>query len=434
MKDNTRIKILVVDDDEVTRNLLREVLVQEGYSIKLAASGEEALKRIGEEVFAMVLSDIRMLELDGMAVLRATKKKAASTIVILMTGFGSMEGAIDAIQHGAFDYVSKPFKIDDLRSLVLRGVKQWELLQQANELDSKNRKTLPVIESAERGLIGKSPKIVEVYKTLARAAMATSSVLLLGETGTGKERVARAIHENSMRRGKAFVVVDCGALSENLLENELFKDAAGGTLFLDEVGALPQGLQVKLLRVLQDQDIRPHGVDFRVVAATHQDLEGFVKSGRFRDDLYYRLKVISIEIPPLRERLEDLPELVGHFLAVFSKKNRKPVSHVSDDALALLRSYAWPGNVRELEHVIERAVALTNSTVLFPEDFPSEIVKTQVPVAGPLSSLEDIERAHILKVLQDVNYNKSRASEVLGIDRATLYRKAQRYGIELRGK
>ncbi len=452
LKDNTRIKVLVVDDDEVTRNLLREVLVQEGYSIKLAASGEEALKKINEEVFALVLSDIRMLELDGMAVLKATKEKSASTLVILMTGFGNMEGAIDAIQQGAFDYVSKPFKIDDLRTLVRRAVKQWELVHSAGDSAGKNSKNLKPIDASDRGLIGKSPQIVEVYKTLARAAMASSSVLLLGETGTGKERVARAIHENSTRRQKAFVAVDCGALSETLLENELFgnvqgaagffEEASGGTLFLDEVGELPQGLQVKLLRVLQDQEFRPIGAsgssmkpaDFRVIAATHQDLDGLVKSGKFRDDLYYRLKVIAIDIPPLRERLEDLPELVGYFLAVFSKKNRKPVSHVSEDALALLRSYAWPGNVRELEHVIERAVALTNSTVLFPEDFPPEIVKTQTPVAGSLSSLEDIERAHILKVLQDVNFNKSRASEVLGIDRATLYRKAQRYGIELRGK
>jgi transcriptional regulator with PAS, ATPase and Fis domain len=299
-------------------------------------------------------------------------------------------------------------------------------------------------------------------------------VLVIGESGTGKELVARAIHDNGPRRSRKFVAVNCGALAENLLESELFghvkgsftgavsdkrglfDEANGGTLFLDEIGDITPALQIKLLRVLQESEFKPVGsnetrkADVRVIAATHRDLAKAVASGAFREDLYYRLKVISIELPPLRERMEDLPDLVGHFLARYAEKNKKGVSHVSDEAMRLIRSYAWPGNIRELEHAIERAVAMTNTNVLFPEDFPPEVSRQQQGMGSPAptgadagasangggtsTSLEDMEKAHILRVLQEVGYNKSKASEVLGIDRATLYRKAQRYGIDLRGK
>ena len=464
-------KILVVDDDEVMRKLIREVLEKEGYRVQLAGSGEEAVRAIRREVYPIVLSDIRMLEMDGMAVLREVKKSGSGSAVILMTGFGSMEGAIEAIQEGAFDYVSKPFKMDNLKAVVARGAKHWESVHGEKATTGTGR-----IDVTSKALIGKSPRIVDVYKTLARAAMSTSNVLVVGESGTGKELVARAIHDNSARRNKKFVAVNCGALAESLLESELFghvkgsftgavsdkrglfEEANGGTLFLDEIGDITPALQIKLLRVLQESELKPVGssetrkVDVRVIAATHRDLDSLVKSGRFREDLYYRLKVILIEIPPLRERLEDLPDLVGHFLARFAEKNKKAVSHVSDDAMKLLQRYSWPGNVRELEHAIERAVAMTNSTVLFPEDFPADLFRGEVAHAGveaaasgvgpgstpgsiaAPNSLEEMEKAHIIKVLQDVNFNKSKASEVLGIDRATLYRKAQRYGIDLRGK
>jgi DNA-binding NtrC family response regulator len=463
------IRILVVDDHEVTRKLLKEVLEKQGYGIQLAASGEEAVRIIQRETFPVVISDIRMVELDGMGVLREVKRTGSGSAVILMTGFGSMEGAIEAIQEGAFDYVSKPFKMDELRLVVARAVKHWESLHSARESGS-----LEKLDVASRGVIGKSPKIVEVFKVLARAALSTSTVLVMGESGTGKELVARAIHDNSPRRKKRFVAVNCGALAENLLESELFghvrgsftgaiadkaglfEEANGGTLFLDEIGDITPALQIKMLRVLQENEIKRVGsnesskVDVRVIAATHHDLEAMVKDGRFREDLYYRLKVISIELPPLRERMEDLSELIHSFLAKYAEKNKKLVSHVSEEAMALLRGYSWPGNIRELEHAIERAVAMTNSQVLFPEDFPPEISRrhstensvTALPaadfVSGAIpsssSSLEEMEKNHILKVLQDVNYNKSKASDILGIDRATLYRKAQRYGIDLRGK
>lgn len=451
-------RILVIDDHEVTRKLLKEVLEKEGYSVHLAASGEEAVKIIKTEKFAIVLSDIRMVELDGMAVLREVKRMALGSAVILMTGFGSMEGAIEAIQEGAFDYVSKPFKMDDLKSVVARAMKHWESLH-----ERRGGSILDKIEVNARGLTGKSPQMVEVYKTLARAAMSLSTVLVIGESGTGKELVARAIHDNGARKKRKFIAVNCGALSENLLESELFghvkgsftgaladkrglfEEANGGTLFLDEIGDVATSLQIKLLRVLQESEIKPVGssesrkVDVRLIAATHRDLEALVKTGKFREDLYYRLRVISIELPPLRERMGDLPDLVSHFLAKYAEKNRKTVSHISDEAMSLLRSYPWPGNVRELEHAIERAVAMTNTSILFPEDFPPEVTRRSsgdhLSGEAPIrTSLEEMERGHILKILQEVGFNKSKASEILGIDRATLYRKAQRYGIDLRGK
>lgn len=451
-------QILIVDDDEVTRNLLKEVLQKEGYSIQLAESGERAVQLIQQYSFPIVISDIRMAELDGMAVLRAVKQSSSQSSVILMTGFGSMEGAIQAIQEGAFDYVSKPFQMSDLKVVVSRAAKHWESIQGLRGLSSPVK-----LESASKTLIGKSPKIVEVYKTLARAAMSSSTVLIIGESGTGKELVARAIHDNGARRDRKFLAVNCGALSEHLLESELFghvkgaftgaisdkkglfDEAQGGTLFLDEIGDITPALQIKLLRVLQEGEFKPVGsveskkANVRVIAATHRDLDALVKQGKFRDDLFYRLKVIEIALPALRDRMEDLPELVEHFLARYAENNKKRVSHVSRESMELLKGYSWPGNIRELEHAIERAVAMTRTTVLFPEDFPAELSKsgtgaTSVDATPSKPSLEDLEKMHILKILRETHYNKSRASEILGIDRATLYRKAQKYGIDLRGK
>ncbi len=467
------VKILVIDDDEVTRILLQEVLEKEGYEVQLAVSGEMAVQWIQKRQYAIILSDIRMFDLDGMAVLREVKRLQNSSVVILMTGFGSMEGAIEAIQEGAFDYVSKPFQVHELKAIIARAVKYLESFRNCRDLSHVKIDLRPSVKT----LIGKSPEIVEVYKVLARAAMSSSTVLVMGESGTGKELVARAIHENSQQKDKKFIGVNCGALVDNLLESELFghvkgsftgamtdkrglfEEAQGGTLFLDEIGDITPALQIKLLRVLQENEIKPVGsaelrkVATRIIAATHQDLGTLVQTGKFREDLYYRLKVISIGLPPLRFRMVDLSDLVENFLSKYSKKNKKLISHISDEAMSLLKNYSWPGNIRELEHAIESAVAMANTSVLFPEDFPVEISKSicsdkQWSVKHPPMddaslievsqkndrSLEDLEKKHIIKTLKEVYFNKSKASEILGIDRATLYRKAQRYGIDLKGK
>jgi len=449
-------RLLVVDDDSVTRDLLREVFEKEGFEVSLAESGEEALQKLSGDSFPLVLSDIRMLGLDGIELLGRVRKNHPETFVILMTGFGNLEGAVRAIQDGAYDYISKPFKIHELKALVMRAQKQWKQLREAGAPAPSEP-----IRFEKRTLIGHSPMIVDVYKNLARAALSSASVLIIGESGTGKELVARAIHDNSPRKDKRMLAVNCGALTDSLLESELFghakgaftgaihekkgllEEADGGTLFLDEIGDVSPSLQVKLLRFLQEGEFKPvgsnqnHHSDLRIIAATHRNLEELIKAGKFREDLFYRLKVIEIHLPPLRDRLEDLSDLVNHFLARHSEGSGKRISHVSPEAMELLGKHSWPGNVRELEHSIERAIAMSKSSVLFPEDFsgfvgePAEKGSETAPASAKGVSLEELEKEHILKVLRETNYNKSKASAVLGIDRATLYRKAQRYGIEL---
>lgn len=447
-------KLLVVDDDKVTRDLLREIFEREQFEVAVVASAEAARDRLMEESFHIVISDIRMVEMDGLQLLSFVKKRALRSVMILMTGFGNMEGAVKAIQEGAFDYISKPFKLEELKAVVSRAAKHWEALT------APSPSGVPELSFPSKAFIGKSPQIVEVYKTLARATLSDSNVLIIGESGTGKELVARGIHDNSRRRSGPFLAVNCGALAETLLESELFghvkgsftgaiahkaglfEEAKGGTIFLDEIGDISPALQVKLLRVLQESEFKPVGsneirkTDVRVIAATHFNLEKNVKEGRFREDLFYRLKVLLIELPPLRERMVDLPELVEHFLKRFNAKVGKKVSHISEEAMHLLKNYDWPGNVRELEHAIERAIAMTRTTVLYPEDFPSEISQPGTETGtgesgGPANSLEEVEKAHILKVLEEAQFNKSKAAQILGIDRKTLHRKAERYGIDL---
>jgi DNA-binding NtrC family response regulator len=448
-------RILVVDDDQVTLNMLKEFLEARGFEVSLASSPAEAVERMAASPVSLVLSDIKMGESDGLALLSELKKTSPSLVMILMTGFGSMEGAIEAIQKGAFDYISKPFDLNRLLALLNKAVAHIRNL----EADSGRMPPSEGVLETPRLLIGSSPGIVEVYKTTARATLSSSTVLIHGESGTGKELVSRAIHQNSARRNGKFVAVNCGALTESLLESELFghvkgaftgaqmdkiglfEEADGGTLFLDEVGDVSQGLQVKLLRVLQEGEIKPVGsqksvkIDVRIVAATHRDLEEMVRSGKFREDLYYRLKVIEIDIPPLRERKEDIPELARVFLKKYSSKLGKSVRDISKSAMDRLIRHSWPGNVRELEHQIERAVAMTGAGILSEDDFDfMDSVPALASVNGDPQSLESMERDHILRVLKETEYNKSKASEILGIDRATLYRKAQKYGIALKSE
>lgn len=452
---SSQICILVVDDDEVTCNLLEEVLSKEGYAVDKALDGREAIDKGENRPYDIVLTDIRMIDVDGMEVLKAYRKKSPDTIIIMMTAFGSIETAIGAIKEGAYDYVSKPFKLDEIKLTIRRALEQKRLLQE----NLLYRQEL-VTKYKPENIVGRSPQMLQVYKTIARVAESRSTVLIFGESGTGKELVARAIHFNSPRSSKPFVAVDCGSLAETLLESELFghvrgaftgavtskkglfEEADSGTCFLDEAGDISLSMQAKLLRVIQEHEIKRVGgtetikIDVRIVAATNKNLEELVAEKKFREDLFYRLNVVPIYLPPLRERTDDIPLLAHHFLQKFAEENQKPVSRISPEALDLLLRYQWPGNVRELENIIERAVTLSHHSVILHEDLPRrlriatyEVSLSSLPSQIPLSELEKL---YIKKVLEETGGNKKKAADILGIDRRTLYRMAARYGISLK--
>ena len=398
-----------------------------------------------ENLFDIVITDVRMGEKDGMDVLRSFRKTSPETSVIVVTAFGSMDTAIEAIREGAFDYISKPFKLEEIRITVKRALEQRRLLRE----NQFYRQEL-VDKYQIKNVIGRSPQILQVYKTIAKVADARSTILLYGERGTGKELIARSIHYNSQRSSGPFIVVDCSSLVETLAESELFghvrgaftgafstkrglfEEADGGTLLLDEVGNLSLSMQAKLLRFLQEYEIKRVGgmenvkVDVRVIAAANQPLEPMVKEGKFREDLFDRLNVVSMVLPPLRERKEDIPLLAVHFLQKFSEENRKDISHISPEALEMLTQYSWPGNVRELEHTMERAVILSAHPIILPENLPRKIFEesrgTDIGPVEKLLTLKEMERSYILKVLDKLGGNKKKASEILGIDRTTLYR------------
>ncbi len=416
-------KILVVDDDEVSRNLLHEVLKKEGFEVTLARSGEEAVSLLDRTSYPLILSDIRMLEVSGLELLRVVKRLSPQSVVTLMTGFGSMEGALEAIREGAFDYISKPFKLEDLKSLLLKAKRHYLTHAQKSAAGAP-----PVEKLRAQGLIGKSPQIVEVYKTIARAALSSANVLISGETGTGKALVARMIHEHSERMKGPLVFWNPEEGLEGLEKSLL--EARGGTFVLEELVGLSGSLQARILKMIEAAENDQSQIRF--IALTRAKLSELSEKNT-RTDLISRLNVISIQIPPLRNRMEDLAELSQYFLAKHSDRNKKAVSHLSTDALAALSKHSWPENIRELERAIERAVVLTRGSVLEAEDFVGlEESKSPKATQPALNSLETMEREHILKVLEETDYNKSRASEVLGIDRATLYRKAKYYQIELK--
>ena len=445
-------QILIVDDDARMRGLLQKVLVREGYEVALAGSGAEALQEIGRQSFDIVLSDIRMPEMDGMALLGQVRDAAPETTVIMMTAFGSVESAVEAMKQGAYDYISKPFKMDEVLIVLSRVVEERGLRRELVSM----RAAL-----AERysfgNIIGKSKPMQEVFDLIQRVAHSTATVLIRGRSGTGKELVARALHYNSPRQERPFVPVNCSAIPADLLESELFGHvkgsftgavadspglfvaADGGTLLLDEVSEMATEMQSKLLRVLQEREVRPVGgsgqvgVDVRVVAATNKNLQAQVENGGFREDLYYRLNVIPIRLPELRERLEDVPLLVTHFLEKYAG-DVGGVTRISKEALAALMHYSWPGNVRELENVVERAAVLGRGEEIQVEDLPAELWAAE---GGVLTraiqqeiSLEDLEKDYILLILERTEGNQTRAAEILGIDRRTLYRKLQGYRIE----
>jgi two-component system response regulator AtoC len=450
--NKTSAHLLVVDDDPVTIDLLKEVLSKEGYEVSTALSGEEAIAQGMDHLFDIIITDVRMGEKDGMEVLRFFKKNAPETTVILITAFGSIETAIEAIREGAYDYISKPFKLDEIKFTIQRALEQRRLIQ-----ENKYYRQELLDKYQFKNVIGRTSQMFQVYKTIAKVADTKSTVLLCGERGTGKELIARSIHYNSQRNTRPFIPVDCASLVETLIESELFghvrgaftgassakrglfEEADQGTLFLDEVGNLGLSMQSKLLRFLQEYEIKRVGgtesikVDVRVIAATNQPLEPLVKSGKFREDLFDRLNVVTITLPPLRERKEDIPLLANHFLQKFSEENHKNISHISPEALGILTQYSWPGNVRELEHTIERAVIFSIHPIILPEDLPTkmfeEIKGPEILIPEKQLSLKELEKRYILKVLQETGGNKKKASEILGIDRATLYRILEKEGV-----
>src|SRR5512143_405043 len=438
--------ILVVDDDQSSRELLSRILGQDGHQVSALSDGREAIEALGAgDPPDLVVSDIRMAEADGLQVMDACRKKAPDTPVILVTAFGTVDGALEAIRRGAADCLSKPCDVDAIKLVVARALKQRALALENRTLRRGLRDKYRL-----ENVVGRSEAMLQVFKTAARVAASDATVLIQGESGTGKELVARAIHTASPRASGPFVAVDCGAIAEGVLESELFGHARGaftgaqaarrglfeeahhGTLFLDEIGDIGPNLQARLLRALQEGTIRrvganePIAVDVRVVAATNRDLEAAVKAGTFRADLYYRLHVVSIRIPPLRDRREDIPLLAEHFA---QKHGRAEGSAISPEARELLVAYDWPGNVRELENVVARALALNPSGVVIPEDLPDRLRALRAePARGlPLPpgfrpTLDELSRRYAALVLGECGGNKTRAAELLGIDRKTLYR------------
>ena len=451
-----RQQILTVDDDSVTCDLLCEVFTREGFDAAFAHSGETALTTMATQPPDLLLSDIRMkTRLDGLSLLEIVRREYPAIPVVLMTAFGSIETAVRAVKEGAFDYISKPFDIDELVAIVRRALANATGKQLTSAVDDEERGS---------GLIGRTPSMLEVYKLIARVSDSRSAVLVTGESGTGKELVARAIHNHGARVAAPFVAVNCGALTETLLESELFghvkgsftgaisnkrgifEQAGQGTVFLDEISETSAGLQVKLLRVLQEREVVPVGgteairVGARVIAASNSDLEKLSTSGAFRQDLLYRLNVIQLHLPPLRERREDIQLLAVHFLRKHAPDPGSPAAF-DEKAMRCLTSYFWPGNVRELENVVERAITLSQGDVITTDDLPPRIRLQQAhtppfsaddlaELFAGLPSLDDIERRYIIHVLDATGSNRKRTAEILGINRKTLYRMAARYEID----
>jgi len=441
-------KILVVDDDADMRGLLSDVLESDGYRVGTAESGEKALQALAEEQYDLVLTDLRMKGMLGTALLSEIKHRYPDTGVILMTAFGTVESAIEAMKGGAMDYLIKPVKTDDVLRTAGRAAREVQLRREVTHLRREVYK-----EYSFHQILGKSRPMQEVFELIRRVADSPSNLLITGESGTGKELVAKAIHYNSDRRDRPFVAVNSAAIPEQLLESELFghmrgaftdakadrpglfEEAQKGTLFLDEISELPLMLQAKLLRAIQEREIRRVGstksipVDVRIIAATNLNLADEVKAKHFREDLYYRLNVIEIRLPPLRDRRDDIPLLVETFLHKCAKANRKPLQGISESSLALLIDYSWPGNVRELENIIERAVTLARGEKIMPEDLPATVQGSRGDrrvlddAAERTLPLQKVEWEYIKKILEKTGGNKYQAAQALGIDRKTLYRK-----------
>jgi DNA-binding NtrC family response regulator len=446
-------RILIVEDEAVARRNLQHILAKGGeYQIDTAGGGAEALAMLARDTYDLVMTDLRMEKVDGMAVLAEVRRRHPDTEVIMLTAYASVDSAIEAMKMGAFHYISKPYKIDEVRAQVAHALEKCRIKEELNQL----RRDLKAREGRDL-IIGKNAAMLQLDRTLRQIAPTDCNVLITGETGTGKEVFARAVHTFSNRGERRFVAFNCGALAENILASELFGHERGaftgavaskrglfeaadrGTVLLDEIGDMPASMQVKLLRVIQEKVVirvggtEPVPVDVRVVAATHQDLKKMVDEGRFRSDLYYRLNVVSLTIPPLRERRDDVPLLATHFLQKYNAQQNKMIRGMAPEMLKALAAYDFPGNVRELENIVERAVAMSTRDLLDLRDLPEEI-KARQPAApapeGELLSLEERERQYVLAVLAQTKGNRTKAAEILGVDRVSLWRKLKRYGLE----
>jgi DNA-binding NtrC family response regulator len=455
-----RASILVVEDDAAMREMLREALADDGYLVETAAGGRIGVERVKRGGIDLVVSDVKMPDLDGLDMLREIKAVTPSPYVITITAFGSIDTAIRAVKLGAFDYITKPFDLDQLILAVEKALGERDLRSEVARLRDEVARSYRF-----DSIIGKSAAMQEVFGLIRRLGGSSASVLVTGESGTGKELVAKSIHWNSPRKGRPFVPVNCAAIPDALLESELFGykrgaftdartdragifvEAEGGTIFLDEIAELSPALQAKLLRVLQEREIRPLGatgserVDVRVIAATNRELDVRLKEGSFREDLYYRLNVVQIQLPALRDRAEDILPLAEHFLAAGATRAGKEIRGLHEAAKKALLSYRWPGNVRELENVIERAVALTETGAIRLEDLPAAVLLHKVSDQDTLGmalarglNLEELEREYIQRVLSAEGGNKTRAAQRLGLDRKTLYRKLEEYAADSMAK
>ncbi len=442
-------RILIVDDERIARENLEHVLSKEGYAVVTAPNGAVAIEEIEKEEFDLVLTDLRMQPVDGNQVLERVRELYPDTEVIVITGFATVSSAVEAMRKGAFHYVPKPYNLDEVRSLIRQALEKRALKKEVIELRRRvgAPKDFPL-------LIGNSPEMEALRRTIEQIAPTDSSVLVLGETGTGKELVARTIHQFSQRAENRFLAINCGAFTEELFANELFghereaftgargvkrgllEAAHGGTIFLDEIGDMPLSMQVKMLRVLQERTMMRVGgteeipVNVRVIAATNKNLKQEVDAGTFRQDFYYRLNVITLFVPRLAERKDDILLLSLHFLNRIARNQGKQIESISDEAMGILLSYEYPGNVRELENIMERAVTLARGPAIEPRHLPVDLQQLSVRVRGPrreFLTLDENEREYILWVLRQVNDNKTRAAEILGIDRVSLWRKIKKY-------
>jgi len=446
-------RILVVDDEAIARENLEHILRKEGYDVATADSGMSALKKLANTEFDLVMTDLKMKQVDGMEVLARTKEQFPDTEVVMLTAYATVATAIEAMQKGAYHYIPKPYKIDEVRMITKRALEKKALKDELRAMrqDYCRRVGIPFI-------VGKSPKMQEIIEMVTQIAPADCSVLIFGETGTGKELLARAIHQQSNRAEERFLAFNCGAFTEELLTNELFgheKDAFTGattskiglleaadrgTVFLDEIGDMPASMQVKLLRVIEEKSLlrvggtQPIKVDIRIVAATNKDLNKEVETGGFRKDLFYRLNVVSLRLPPLAERRDDIPLLAHHFLTRYAEAQGKSIKGFSDEAMEVLVNYEYPGNIRELENIVERAVVLCNEEEILAKHLPQELGQYALKVYRQASqrfpTLEENEVEYVSWVLKQVDGNKTRAAEVLGIDRVSLWRKLKRWGLD----